>query len=42
MPAEILKNGMQKFTKFIKNQKSQIMNSNNINIRRNYGSNDST
>lgn len=39
---DFIKSGMQKFTKFIKNQKSQIMNSNNINVRRNYGSNDST
>jgi len=41
-PTDMIKSGMQKFTKFIKSQKSQIMNSNNINVRRNYGSNDST
>ena len=30
-----------KFSKFMHSKKTQIMNSNNINIRRNYGSSDS-
>lgn len=38
---DMLKRGMNKFQKFIKNQKQSIMNSNNINIRKQYGSNDS-
>lgn len=38
--SDLIKMGMNKFSKYISRKKSQIMNSNNINIRRNYGSND--
>lgn len=35
------KSGLNKLTKFIK-QKANLMNSNNINVRKEFGSNDST
>jgi len=38
---EARKTGLNKLSKFIK-QKANIMNSNNINVRKEFGSNDST
>ena len=40
-PSGFIQSGMTKFSKYIKQKKTQILNSNNINVRRNFGSNDS-